>query len=140
MKVVDTGFLIDLLLGDESAVRKARELDERGWAATTAINVYELVFSLYRVLESKDWLPAVENLLMRLDVLPFDSRAAIEAGKIFRLRAHAQFLGLISKEMKGFESLGGLVAAIVKVNGCESLVTRNTERYSRFKDLNIESY
>jgi len=133
MRVVDTGFLVDLLLGDEGAVEKAREIDERGWAATTAVNVYELVFSLsfcYE-LEPGDWLPAVESLLGRLDVFPLDSMAALEAGRI---------LGSLWAEYEEVEPFHGLVAAIVKVNGCESIVTRNVERYGKFKGLKIESY
>ena len=133
MKVVDTGFLVDLLLSDDGAIRKAREIDERGWAATTAINVYELIFLLnFRLhLKTEDWLPAVESLLGRLDVFTFDSEAAFEAGRM---------LGSLWAEYEEVELLDGLVAAIAKVNGCESIVTRDAERYSSFKDLKIESY
>jgi len=133
MKVVDTGFLIDLLLDDEGAVRKAGEIDRAGWAATTAINVYELIFSMsfcYN-LEPEDWLPAVESLLGRLDVFSFDSKAALEAGKM---------LGRFRIEFEEVELFDGLVAAIAKANGCESIVTRNVERFSRIPGLKIETY
>lgn len=105
MKVVDTRFLIDLLMGDEGAIRKAREIDEARWAATTSINVFELIYGLFGTmyLNSEIRLPAAERLLSRLDV-------------------------------------DGMVAVIAKVNGCESNITRNPDRYDKIPDLKTERY
>jgi len=48
LKVVDTTFIIDLLRGNRAAGEKAEALDEAGGAATTAVNLFEITYGVYR--------------------------------------------------------------------------------------------
>jgi hypothetical protein len=41
MKIVHTTFIIALLRNDQITIKKAREPDQYGGAATTVVNVYE---------------------------------------------------------------------------------------------------
>lgn len=133
MKTVDTTFLIDLLRGDGSAIRKAEEIDETGGAAITAVNVFEITYGIYRsrLLDHERRLSEVERLFSRMDLFSLDARAAIEAGKI---------LGALSREGKIINVLNGMIGAIALVNGCDTLVTRNVKDFNRIPNLNVETY
>ena len=133
MKTVDTTFLIDLLRGDAEAVKKAREIDEVGGAATTAINVFEITYGISRsrYLDFDRRLSEVEKLLSRVDIFSLDLRTAILAGKI---------LGSLSKEGKIIDVFDGMIGAIALANGCDTIVTRNVDHFKRIPDLHVETY
>ena len=133
MKAVDTAFLIDLLRGDAEAVRKAREIDEAGGAATTAINVFEMTYGIHRSrrIDRDRRLSEIERLLSRVDIFPLDMRAATLAGKI---------LGLLSREGRIIDVFDGLIGAIALANGCDTVVTRNVDHFKRIPDLQVETY
>lgn len=132
MKCVDTTYLVDLLRKDEGAVEKAKELDEVG-AITTEVNVFELVFGIYRVkkMNHKKRLEEAEKLFSRLTILPLDRKAAVKAGEL---------LGKLCSEGREIDVPDGMTAAISLVNGCDIMVTRNTEHFSRIPKVKVESY
>lgn len=133
MKAVDTTFIIDLLRNDAGAVKKAQEIDEEGGAATTAINLFEIVYGIFKSkrLEHERRLYEVEKLFSRMDIFPLDPRTAIEVGKI---------LGTLSREGRIIDILDGIIAAILKVNGCDTIITRNTDHFKRIPNLKVETY
>ena len=67
MKAVDTTFIIDLLRGDMGAVEKSEEFDEAGGAATTAVNLFEITYGIYRSrhIDREHRLSEVERLFSR---------------------------------------------------------------------------
>jgi len=132
MKCIDTTFLIDLLRGDSSAVKKAKELDETG-AITTEVNVFELVFGIYRAkkLNHKKRLEEAEKLFSRLVIFPLDHKAAVRAGEI---------LGRLCSEGREIDIPDGMTAAISLENGCNVVVTRNAEHFGRIPQIRVESY
>ena len=133
MKAVDTTFIIDLLRGDVGAVEKAEEFDEAGGAATTAVNLFEISYGIYRSrhIDRERRLSEVERLFSRMDVFPLDARAAVEAGRI---------LGALSREGEMIDVLDGMIGAIAVVNGCDTIVTRNVDHFNRIPALKVETY
>lgn len=133
MKAVDTTFLIDLLRGNAGAIRKAREMDESGGAATTVVNLLEITYGIYksRDIDHEHLLSDAEKLLAKLEVFPLDVQAAIEAGKV---------LGTLSREGKTVDVLDGMIGTIALANGCNTIVTRNVEHFSRIPNLKVETY
>ncbi|MDI6654562.1 MAG: PIN domain-containing protein [Candidatus Hydrothermarchaeota archaeon] len=132
MRCVDTTFLIDLLRNDPGAVNKAKELDESG-ALTTEVNIFELVFGIYRVkqLNHKKRLEEAEKLFNRLVIFPLDHKAAVKAGEI---------LGRLCSEGREIDIPDGMTAAISLANGCNVVVTRNAEHFGRIPQVKVESY
>lgn len=133
MKAVDTTFLIDLLKGNAGAIRKAREIDESGGAATTVVNILEITYGIYksRSLDHERLLSDAEKLFVKMEIFPLDVRATIEAGKV---------LGALSREGKTVDVLDGTIGVIALVNGCNTIVTRNVEHFSRIPNLKVETY
>lgn len=115
------------------AVEKAEEFDEAGGAATTAINLFEITYGIYRSrhIDCKRRLSEVERLFSRMDIFPLEERAAVEAGKI---------LGALSREGEIIDVLDGMIGAIAVVNGCDTIVTRNVDHFNRIPDLKVETY
>ncbi len=136
MKCVDTTFLIDLLRNDPGAINKAKELDESG-AITTEVNVFELVFGIYRVgkrvgkLNHKKRLEEAERLFNRLVIFPLDHKAAVKAGEI---------LGRSWSEGRGIDIPDGMTAAISLANGCNVVITRNADHFVRIPQIRVEGY
>jgi predicted nucleic acid-binding protein len=61
------------LRGKEEAHSKVTKIDEDGRGATTAINVFEIFFSVYKSERSTENTQEASKLLNRLEVIPLDS-------------------------------------------------------------------
>ncbi len=124
--ILDTSFLIDLLLNHKEAVELAASLEEKEILKTTSICVYEL----FRGIKKKESIEKLEQLCSELIVLSFDKEAAKKAG-------------IISNELlrKGQEidPEDCMIAAIALLNN-DTLVTRNVGHFNRIINLNIKSY
>lgn len=132
MKVVDSTFLIGLLRGDPEAVEKARELDEEGGVATTAVNVYEVAYGVHRGMSNPSQrMGAFERVMSNLDVLPLDGGSALRAAKIS---------GTLDKSGESIDPFDALIAGIAIENGADCLVTRNTTHFQRIRGLKIEDH
>jgi len=132
LKIVDTTFLIGLLRGDPRTLEKARELDGEGGAATTAINVFEVTYGVYRSMsDTERRLEAVMRLLLNLDVFPLDHRSAVKGAGI---------AGTLDREGRGIDPFDALVAGIALENGAARLVTRNVSHFERIRGLQVEEH
>jgi predicted nucleic acid-binding protein len=132
LKVVDSTFLIGLLRGDPEAVEKARELDEEGGVATTAVNVYEVAYGVHRGMSNPSQrMGAFERVMSNLDVLPLDGGSALRAAKIS---------GTLDKSGEGIDPFDALIAGIAIENGADCLVTRNMTHFQRIRGLKIEDH
>jgi len=69
MIILDTDFLVDLLLGEPNAVAKAEELDKRGGFVTTSMNVDELYHVVNFAFRGSDSKPIRENLIRKAQTL-----------------------------------------------------------------------
>lgn len=132
MKIVDTTFLIALLRNDQSTIKKARELDKQGGAATTTVNIYETMYGVYRSLSMQEKrLASLQQLLTNLDILHLDYEATSRA---------AQISGTLARRGKGIDPFDALIAGITLTNGAEAIITRNIKHFTRIPELVVEEH
>jgi tRNA(fMet)-specific endonuclease VapC len=132
MKVVDSTLLIGILRGESAAVEKAREIDDEGGVATTAVNVYEVAYGVHRgALDPTRRMDALDRILYNLDVLPLDRASALRA---------AEVSGNLDKSGDSIDPFDALIAGITLENGAECIVTNNTSHFRRVKGLRVEDH
>lgn len=132
LKLFDTSFLIDLVNGDEGALRKAEEVDaEALFKAISIVTMHEYLRGVYylymhdkELLKSK--LKRAEAELARFEILPY----TYEVAKI------AATLALEGKSI----SLADVIIGATTLQYKLTLVTRNVEHFKRIPELNIETY
>ncbi|MBI4182147.1 MAG: PIN domain-containing protein [Candidatus Aenigmarchaeota archaeon] len=129
--ILDTSFLIDLMRGDMTAVRKLDDLEERRTSMNiTAPTLFEL-WSGFR----RSRLPEVERQhiesVLAIGVLwPLDVEAAVRGGLVD---------GLLLAQGKGIEPVDAMIAGIALCRG-EPVITRNADHFSRVEGLQVEQY
>ncbi|MEM2335933.1 MAG: type II toxin-antitoxin system VapC family toxin [Candidatus Bathyarchaeia archaeon] len=135
MKIFDTTFLIDLIKGDKGAVKKAKEIDEQGtFKAISVVTVHEYLRGIHylfsydkELLKSK--LEKAEAELFRFEILPYTYEVAKTAAEIDAKLAK-----------NGQTSFSDTIIAATAAYYKLTLVTRNTEHFSRIPNLQIETY
>jgi predicted nucleic acid-binding protein len=132
MKILDSTLIIDLLRGDPGAVKKVSEIEDNGEVATTPINIYEVIFGIYKSTGNHEKrVSEAKKLLTRMETYPFDDKSAEEAARI---------LGTLVRGGITVNALDVFVAAIAMTNGCESVVTRNKSHFDKIPGLKVETY
>ncbi|OGD58853.1 hypothetical protein A3K78_01495 [Candidatus Bathyarchaeota archaeon RBG_13_52_12] len=129
--IADTAFLIDLMVGDEAAVEKARDVESRSIPITvTAPSVFELIVGLSLSEKPEEEKTRIMGFLESLPFLPLDSESAKEGGRIYgdKRRAGSQ----INPE-------DAMIAGIAKVHG-ERVLTRNAEHFRGVEGVSVEPY
>ena len=135
--LADTTFLIDTLRKKDDVkqflIKNSSEI-----LYTTEINVFETYLGLYanKFLEKKPSLLEsrkihIEELFSKFQILPFERKAAMESAKI---------LGSLIRKGKKIEFRDGLIAGIAISNGIKKILTKNTDHFSRIKNIDIISY
>jgi predicted nucleic acid-binding protein len=136
LKIFDTTFLIDLVKGDKGAVQKAKEIDEQGtFKAISVVTVHEYLRGIYylfshdkELLKSK--IEKAESELIRFEILPHNYEVAKTAAEIdAQLARNGQTI-----------SFSDTIIAATAIHYKLTLVTRNTEHFSRITNLQIETY
>jgi len=132
MKVVDSTLLIGILRGEPVAVEKARELDEEGGVATTAVNVYEVAYGVHRgASDPTRRMGALDRILSNLDVLPLDRASAQKA---------AEISGTLDRRRGSIDPFDALIAGITLENGADCIVTNNTSHFRGIRGLKVEGH
>jgi len=136
LKIFDTTFLIDLVRGDKGAVKKAEEIDEQGvFKAISIITVHEYLRGIYYLFSHdekllKNKLEKAEAELIRFEILPYTYEVAKTAAEIdAKLARNGQAI-----------SFSDTIIAATATHYKLTLVTRNTEHFSRILNLQIETY
>lgn len=125
----DTDFLIDLKDQNAKAIKKIEECDSRGEiVCTTAINVAEFYYGVYRAKEIETALAQAQTLLEPFSILDLDFAAA---------KLYGQLAKKLESKMIG--QLDLLIASIVIANK-QILLTRNIKHFERVPDLRVESW
>jgi predicted nucleic acid-binding protein len=136
LKIFDTTFLIDLVKGDKGAVKKAKEIDEQGtFKAISVVTVHEYLRGIYylfshdkKLLKTK--LEKSETELVRFEILPYTYEIAKTAAEIdAQLAKNGQTI-----------SFSDTIIAATATHYKLTLVTRDTEHFSRIPNLQIETY
>ena len=127
----DTSFLIDLMLKDEGAVRKAESLLHDSVPILVGTpSVFELYVGVGLSVKSEEERDRVMATLRSLTQLPLDANSAVRAGLIYARKASAG--SKIDPE--------DAILAGIAVENQQPVLTRNKRHFSGIDDLRIESY
>ena len=131
MVCLDTNFLVALLRGESDAIKRAEEIDSEGLRkVTTPINAFELYLGAH-LSERKDGnVRLVRDLLLSIGLLEFDERSCDMAGAI------AADLAKLGRPIGTRDSMIAGIALRFE----QTLLTRNTEHFSRVKGLKVRAW
>lgn len=129
--LLDTSFIIDLLRGRESAVKKVNMLEAEAIATNiSSPSVFELFVGISLTDKPAAEKKKIMDVLESWGTLSLDAECAARGGRI-----HGQLI----REGQPIDPEDSMIAAIALVNG-ETLLTRNTKHFGRVPDLEIEEY
>lgn len=129
MWLFDSSFLIDLMKHDPSAIKKAREVDEKPYIkAISAVTVHEVLRGLF-YLGNHEKIRLGESMLSRFEIIPYTLEIARKSAEI---DAELMKMG----EVLPFSDT---VIAATAILFDLTLVTRD-EHFKRVKELKIEEY
>ena len=131
MACLETDFLIALIRKDKDALKKLRNLIEKGEKITTTpINASELFKGACLSGRVDENLIAVKGILSRLELLEFNITAAEYYGKIYsELKERGALIG----------DMDILIASIAFASN-EKLITKNIKHYNRIRGLEMGSW
>lgn len=127
--LLDTDICIHALKKRNAALIDAFTAHD-GRMAVSDVTLYELYYGAERYDDPAARIAILENFAARLEVLPFDTRAALHAGNI---RATLERQG----QMIGAYDL--MIAAIARSQGLV-LVTGNVREFERVEGLRVERW
>ena len=125
--------MIDLLKGDEEAVKKSEELDKETELFTTEINVFEILYGIFRdkSINRERELQSASKLFHKLNILPLKGEATIKS---------AEIAGGLTQKGLTIDPHDCITAGISLANGISTVVTRNKGHYQRINGMNVETY
>ena len=130
MAVLDSSFLIDVLHGEEGAVRLLNTLQQRESkllvASPTVMELWEGILRCKLPEKEKE---KVEALLYELTILPFHEKEA---------KIAAKFRVLLAQQGETIELIDILIASITQAQG-ETIVTRD-KHFTRIPELFVLTY
>jgi tRNA(fMet)-specific endonuclease VapC len=131
MVLLDTDILIQFLRNDEDAKEKiSRLLESYQLLSTSSINVAELYFGAYLSENKEENINAVNKLLSKLVIYPFD----IIDGKIYgEIRASLKRKGELINELDIF-------IASIAIEKDITLITRNIKHYEKVHKVQVETW
>ena len=126
---------MDVLRKNDDALSWLDRIDELA-LFTSEINVFELYTGLYRIPKKSEvkfqkHKLELEQVLSRVEVLPFERNTAMEAGRILA--------GLLQKGTP-IGTRDVMIAGSAIANGIERLLTRNIKHFKAISNLAVESY
>jgi len=129
MICLDSSFIIDFIRNDENAILKLDSLKHEV-LVTTGINVFEVFFGLYAKGRHKD-IDHIKEFFDNLNIIGLNRDSAMVASKIG---------ADLVKTGKFIELNDILISGIIIANGCNKILTKNKEHFSRINGLNVISY
>lgn len=134
MIVLDTTVLIDLTKNKVDITTKLNLLEQEHPFYTTQINMFELMRGVYALKDSairETKINLWRKLFSSIHLLDMNAHAAFEAAKI---------AGTLQREGQLIEDSDCLTAGIALANGITTILTRNTDHFSRIKGLMVMGY
>jgi|SRR3989344_1193961 len=129
MICIDSDCIIDFLKGKKEAIEVIKKyMDE---IVTTEINVFEIFLGIYiknNISEKEE--ETTKQFFNSLNILNIDGWG-VKAARIFCS---------LLKEGKMIEQNDCFISAIMIVNGCNKIITRNINHFSRIKGIDIIPY
>ena len=128
MKLLDTTFLIDLLNGDKSTIKIAKENEQ---LLTTQINMYEVIRGIFLRDNPTSGLLKATEMFENIRILQLDNNAIIKAAEIF---------ADLTKKGKMIADNDCITAGIALSNNVNKIVTKNIKHFKRIKGIKVENY
>lgn len=101
-----------------------------GRMAVSDVTLFELSYGTHKYAEPQQRITIIEAFAARLEILPFDSRAAHQAGEIrYVLERAGRMIGAYDVMIAGIARSQGLV-----------LVTNNLREFERVEGLRVECW
>ena len=131
MACLDTDFLVALIRGQSEAVRRAQEIDAEGIRKTTTpVNAFELYLGAHLSKQKEKNLELVRDLLCSLEMLDLDEKSCdVAGGSAATLKKLGNPIG----------ARGSMIAGMAQ-RFDQTLITRNTEHFSRVKGLKVSTW
>ncbi len=130
MICVDSDCIIDFLRGKDYAIKIIGEYKDE--LITTEVNLFEVWLGIYSKNQiSQKEVDNAKNLFDSLTIFSFKSGEGESAAKI------------LSNLMKTGDIINYndcFIAAIIKKNGVNSIITRNKKHFSKIKDIKVVDY
>lgn len=132
MICIDSTLLVDFLNNRPEAITIVKKFIDKD-LSTTSVNIFETVFGIYKKGNSnnKKEVEHFENLMENLTVLYLDYKASVLA---------AQIANDLIKRGREVQSHDCLIAGIMLSNGCDRIITRDTDHFKRIKWIKVERY
>ena len=129
--ILDTTFLIDLMMGDSAARTKLDELIKEGEPQlVTVLSIFELFSGVAQSDRPELEKNKIARILAGQVIVSLDRRAAAEAGDLD---------GSLIKKGERIDVIDVLIASIALQRG-ELVLTRNHKDFSKIRGLDIEGY
>ena len=127
---LDSDVLIDFLHEDVDAIAVLKKY--RGELATTEINIFEIFDGIYAQKQINKEEEVIAGLFFQsIQILP----SSLGCGQIA-----AQMLSHLKRQGRTIEQTDCFIAAIMQINGCNKIITRNVKHFSAIKGVEIISY
>ncbi|MBI2672539.1 type II toxin-antitoxin system VapC family toxin [Candidatus Woesearchaeota archaeon] len=129
MICIDSDCIIDFLRGNKEAIEVIKKYKDE--IATTEVNIFEIFSGIYlrdNISEREEEI--TKQFFTSLNILYIDGWG-IKAAKIF---------SSLVKEGKMIDQNDCFISAIMLVNGCNRIITRNIKHFSRIKGIDVISY
>jgi tRNA(fMet)-specific endonuclease VapC len=128
--LLDTGFLIDLMNGDDEAIEKAEELEQDlVQQRLSSMTLFELYYGVARSGQPERERETIESVLASKPVHPADTAVMRKAGRLS---------GTLANEGNTVADGDVIIGATAEVVD-EPVLTRNVEDFERL-DVAIETY
>jgi predicted nucleic acid-binding protein len=129
--LTDTSFLIDLMVGNEAAIEKARYIEAKGTPLiVSAPTVFELYVGLSLSSKAEEEKTRILAVLESLPFLPLDAESS---------KAGSLIYGDKKRVGSTIDPEDAMVAGIAKVHA-EKVLTRNLKHFQGIDGVIIESY
>ncbi|MBI2107808.1 type II toxin-antitoxin system VapC family toxin [Candidatus Woesearchaeota archaeon] len=132
MICLDTAFIIDFLKNKPEAVKACSNISDEQ-LATTAVNIFEIVFGILRKKQAdhSNEFNGLMNLLNNTIVLNLNYNSSVKASEIAS--------DLVRKGQE-IESHDCLIAGIMRSNDCSRIITRDMEHFKRIEGIKVITY
>jgi tRNA(fMet)-specific endonuclease VapC len=127
--LLDTDICIHVLKGRSPSLLQRFKAND-GRMAVSDVTLFELCYGAEMYEDPSARLAVIESFIARLEVIPFESRAARHAGQ---LRA------MLERRGQGIGSYDVMIAAVARSRGL-ALATRNTREFKRVEGLRVEAW
>jgi predicted nucleic acid-binding protein len=129
--LADTTFLIDLMAGEEGAVKKAKEITAKNTPLIVgAPTVFELYIGLSLSSKTEAEKTKITAVLESLPFLPLDMESSKAGGRIY---------GDKKRSGSTVDPEDAMVAGIAKIHG-EKVLTRNLKHFQGIEGVGVETY